>query len=180
MVAYSFMVMLDDLLAGRKTHTIRRLNIDRLEQSNRLGMQIYWKQRRLITRDTKEPHFLFNAKFLKAQILEFTENWWPCAMGWIEPMPSGMALHVSQWPASISMTPEEAGALATRDGFDGVLSMRAQFMKMYKDEHQGTWAGIYFTRVEEPISQRRAHRQSHHGLASAAPPAGDERWITRS
>jgi hypothetical protein len=145
MVAYSFMVFLPDLLSGKKTHTIRRLNIDRIEQSNRLGMQIYWKQRKLRPRDSKEPHLLFNAKFVKAQILQFTEEWWPCAMGWIEPMPSGHSLHVSQWPASITMTVEDAGALARRDGFDSTLSMQAQFRKMYKDAHQGTWVGIYFT-----------------------------------
>jgi len=146
MVAVSFSVVLDELLAGRKTHTIRRLNFTRIEQSARLGMQIYWHQRR------PDCRFLFNSKFVKAQILDFTDEWWPCAMGWIKPMPSGHSLHVSQWPASITMTEVEAGALARRDGFDSISSMQAQFQRMYGSKHEGLWAGIYFTPPNEVMN----------------------------
>jgi len=148
MVALSFSVFLDDLLAGRKTHTIRRLNFTRIEQMARLGMQIYWHQRR------PDCRFLFNSKFVKAQILDFTDEWWPCAMGYI--MIFGYSipirLHVHQWPASITMTEEEADALARRDGFDSISSMQAQFQRMYGSKHEGLWTGIYFTPPNEVIN----------------------------
>jgi hypothetical protein len=141
--------MLDSLQDGTKTHTIRKYNPIRVEQMARHGLHIYWKQRRLISRDSKEPHFLFKSWFVKGQLLEFDEMWRPSDKGriYVEPNPeeNPTPLHVSLWPEAVVMTETEANALAQKDGFKSVYQMAAAFREMYGDDHGGIWIGITFT-----------------------------------
>ena len=63
MTAISFSMFKDKLLSGEKTTTIRPLDIPRIEQMHRLGIQVYWKQR------TKESEKLFDARLKSVKVI---------------------------------------------------------------------------------------------------------------
>ncbi len=139
MVAFSFTILLEKILSGEKHHTIRRYNERRIEQTLRLGMQIYWKQR-----VRGQSRYLFDTKLNEVQILTFNEKWWPSVVGRILRNPAG-ALHVKErWPSWRRMTRAEANDLARKDGFESIQALQAQLRLMYKDAHQGDWAAHDF------------------------------------
>ena len=142
MVAISFSVMKDKLLSGEKTHTIRKLNINRLHQMAKLKkLQIYWKLR------TKETEKLFDAEFVGATIFNLDSNGYPWA--WVGDDTYPFACNnVSPVDADLIKFPiNYATSLALEDGFDSIEDMQKWFVSKYNDRVSGDYMGIRFRKI---------------------------------
>jgi len=122
MVALSFKVFKDKLVSREKQQTIRPINIPRIEQMKRLGIQIYWKQR-----NPKESEKLYNAKLKSFMYIKFDKKGYP-RYRVITDDPFG-PLEIE--PKLSELTLEEQKELAKRDGFGSINEMAKWFLNEY-------------------------------------------------
>lgn len=71
MVSISFTMFKEKLIDGSKRTTIRRLDIIKIEQMKKLGIQVYWRLR------TKETEKLFDAKLVSVRVIQFDPVGYP-------------------------------------------------------------------------------------------------------
>lgn len=124
MVAISFSVFKDKLVSREKQQTIRKIDVPRLEQMSKLGIQIYWKQR-----DSKESEKLYNAKLKSFMYIKFDEKGYPR----YQILTTDQFGPIDFDPQLRELTIEEQEELARRDGFDSLKKMAKWFRKKYGD-----------------------------------------------
>ncbi len=141
MVAISFSVFKDKLLDGTKTQTIRWLDLPRIEQMQRLGIQIYWKQR------TKNSEKLFDAKLKSIRVIQFSSNGYP---KYIADVPDYSAPMPIQGYKTRPLSMSEQDVFARKDGFSNANEMAQWFLDRYGNALTVGWSGlpVYFMVVE--------------------------------
>lgn len=140
MVALSFSVMKEKLLSGEKTHTIRKLNTNRLHQMEKLKkLQIYWKLR------TKQTEKLFDATLVDISVFQLDSSGYPWA--WIADPTYPFACNTGIDCDLVKFPHEDANKLAIKDGFASIEDMQKWFVDKYGKDTPGDYAGITFKRV---------------------------------
>lgn len=129
LVAISFSVFKDKLVSREKKQTIRKIDIPRLEQMYRLGIQLYWKQR------TKESEKLYDAKLRDVMFILFSSDGYPVYECIVDK--KKILEDENPFPFSYNIryiTQNEQEEIAINDGFSSLDHMAQWFKTKYGED----------------------------------------------
>lgn len=129
LVAISFSVFKDKLVSREKKQTIRKIDIPRLRQMRRLGIQLYWKQR------TKESEKLYDATLRDVMFILFSSDGYPV----YECIVDKKKILDDEKPFPLAhsvryITQNEQEEIAINDGFNSLDHMAQWFKTKYGED----------------------------------------------
>lgn len=137
-VSFSFPQLLKAIYTGQKDQTIRPVNPKRIDQMQRLGIQLYWKQRskygfRLSETKYKEGYRIMFRDSHCGMSFKYTLHWRDYHSGW--------------WNSVLSW---QRGEIAKRDGFDTFQELTEALESRYGDIHNMEFDLIRWPRLKKP------------------------------